>query len=191
MGRIRAVPPVKLFCGLLSGDDDLLRRARQLLEHQFGPADLVSDVWDFTQTDYYREEMGPRLRRVFVAFDRLRHPTELAEAKIESNVIEQRIADDVMAPDIARPVNIDPGYLDPGKLVLATTKDRAHRICIGRGIFAEVTLQFVADQWRSAEWTYPDYQTPHYHAWFTTLRERLRAQRRALESQMHSDEPAA
>lgn len=189
MGRIRAVPPVKLFCGLLSGDDDLLRRARQILEHQFGPADVVSDIWDFTQTEYYREEMGTGLRRVFIAFEQLCHPTVLAEVKIETNAIEQRIADDVLATEIARPVNIDPGYLDPGKLVLATTKDRAHRVCIGQGIFAEVTLQYVADRWRSAEWTYPDYQTPHYHAYFTQVRDRLRVQRRSLDSQRDRDVP--
>lgn len=191
MGRIRATPPVKLFCGLLSGDPDLLRRAQQMLTHVYGPSDLVSPVWDFTQTAYYAEEMGLNLKRVFVAFERLIQPTRLADIKAETNDFEQQIIDDVLSPDIARPVNFDPGYLDPGKLVLATTKDRAHRVCIGRGIYAEVTLQFVADNWKPAEWTYPDYQTPHYQAYFTQVRNRLREQRKSLDEVLQRDDPTA
>lgn len=189
MGRIRSVPPVKLFCGLLSGDDDLLRRTRQLLERRFGAVELPSETWDFTQTHYYDEEMGPELRRQFLAFERLMHPADLAEIKIETNALEQRLADDIADDACARPVNIDPGYLDPGKLVLATTKDRAHRICIGRGIFAEVTLQYVAGQWRASEWTYADYQTPHYQAYFTQVRERLMRQRSAAEAAANGGAP--
>ena len=47
-----------------------------------------------------------------------------------------------------RPLNLDPGYLTLGKLVLASTKDFAHRIYLGRGIYAEVTLYYRHRRWQ-------------------------------------------
>jgi len=182
MARPRAARPVKLFAGLLSGDVDLLRRARQLLTRRLGPVDLESDVWPFDQTDYYAAEMGPDLKRWFVSFATLVPPDGLAEIKLETNAVEERIAGDCLLPDISRPVNIDPGYLDLTKLVLATTKDRGHRIYLGQGIYAEVTLQYAEGRWQTHPWTYPDYAQAACHAFFVQVRERFRAQRRALET---------
>ena len=48
-----------------------------------------------------------------------------------------------------RAVNIDPGYLDGARLVLASTKDHAHRIWLRDGIYAEVTLRFRFGRWQS------------------------------------------
>lgn len=76
--------------------------------------------------------------------------------------------------DESRPLNIDPGYISEAKLVLATTKDRDHRIYLSGGIFAEVTLHFRAKQWTSSRWTYPDYQREDFQAFFTKCRNLLR-----------------
>lgn len=179
MGRVRDPQPVKLICGLIGGDADLLRRARQLLGKRVGAIDLESDLWPFTQTDYYAAEMGPDLKRCFVAFDRLVGPGVLPEIKIETNAIEMQIADEALDPHIVRPVNLDPGYVDPGKLVLATTKDRSHRVYLASGIYAEVTLHRVDNTWQPWPWTYPDYLQPEYHAFFERVRTRLIEQRRA------------
>lgn len=178
MARARAPQSVKLICGLLSGDVDLLRRARQLLVRRFGPVDLESDLWPFDQTDYYEDEMGPDLRRRFVSFQRLIQPGLLADVKDDTNEIERQIADQCAALELPRPVNLDPGYVDLGKLVLATTKDRSHRIYIGRRMYAEVTLHFMEGRWQPWPWTYPDYRRPAYHEFFVRVRERLREQRR-------------
>lgn len=178
MGAPRRPQPVKLFCGLLSGDVDLLRRARQFLVRRFGPTDLESEVWPFRDTRYYAEEMGPDLLRCFLSFRPLIQPHALAEIKLETNAIEAEIADQCLRPDVSRPVNIDPGYLDPGKIVLATVKDRSHRIYIGQGIYAEVTLYYADQAWRAWPWTYPDYQRAEYHAYFQAVRQRLLEQRR-------------
>jgi hypothetical protein len=172
MARPRPAKPVKLFAGLLSGDVDLLRRARQLLTRRWGPIDLASDFWPFDQTDYYTPEMGPGLQRWFLSFENLVPPDHLAEIKLETNALEQRLAEDCLLADIPRPVNIDPGYVDLTKLVLATTKDRGHRIYLGHGIYAEVTLQYAHGTWQTLPWTYPDYTRPEYHAFFTRIRER-------------------
>ncbi|MFQ5805066.1 MAG: DUF4416 family protein [Phycisphaerae bacterium] len=180
MARPRTPQPVKLICGLLSGDIDLLKRARQLLVRRLGPVDLESDIWSFDQTDYYEEEMGPDLKRLFLGFERLSHPDALPGIKHETNAIEDQLAEQCAALEIARPVNLDPGYVDLGKLVLATTKDRSHRIYIGQQMYAEVTLHFTGGRWQSWPWTYPDYRRAEYHEFFVLVRERLRAQRHEL-----------
>ncbi len=169
---------MKLFVGLLSGDMDLFRRARQLLTRQYGPTDAESELWPFDQTDYYADEMGPDLQRWFLSFERSISPDELAEIKRATNTLEATIADQCLAVEIPRPVNLDPGYIDLTKLVLATTKDRGHRIYLRRGIYAEVTLQYERGGWQTLPWTYPDYTRTEYHAFFTDARARLLEQRR-------------
>ena len=192
MARPRSAKPVKLIVGLLAGDDDLLRRATQLLVREYGPTDLESEVWPFDQTDYYEPEMGPDLKRRFLSFARLIRPDTLPEIKRHTNEIEQRIADDCLLPGASRPVNLDPGYVDLGKLVLATTKDRAHRIYLGAGIYGEVTLQYRAGAWQPWPWTYPDYHSPHYHAFFKHVRDRYHAQRNEMADLLNpsSETPA-
>ena len=50
--------------------------------------------------------------------------------------------------------------LDLAKVVLASTKDYSHRLYIGDGIFAEVTLRYQQRTFQAWEWTYPDYRLP-------------------------------
>jgi hypothetical protein len=79
-----------------------------------------------------------------------------------------------------RPLNLDPGYITLAKLVLASTKDHAHRIYLGAGMFAEVTLYFKGGQWLPREWTFPDYRRSDYQRFFLQVRERLRASKPGL-----------
>ena len=192
MARPRVARPVKLIVGLLSGDPDLLRRARQLLVREHGEVDLESELWPFDQTDYYEAEMGRDLRRQFLCFEGLVPPRSIAETKLQTNELETRIAEDCLLPDRPRPVNIDPGYLDLAKLVLATTKDHGHRIYLDLGIYAEVTLHYRDGAWQPWPWTYPDYRQPGYHAFFDRVRERYRIQRNETDAwagQTHEDTP--
>lgn len=59
--------------------------------------------------------------------------------------------------------------------MLATTKDRDHRIYLDNGIFAEVTLHYRQGVWEKSRWTYPDYQRPDFHEFFNQCRAYLRA----------------
>ncbi len=190
MAKPRPARPVKLFAGLLGSDPDVLRRARQFLSRRYGVVDFESELWPFAQTDYYELEMGPDLKRWFLGFERLVPPDQLAEIKLETNALEREISDDCRLPDVARPVNIDPGYIDLRKLVLATTKDAGHRIYLGRGIYAEVTLQYSHGVWQKHPWTYPDYTQAEYHEFFTLVRERYRQQHRELADQTSDDRAA-
>ena len=62
----------------------------------------------------------------------------------------------------ATAVESRPRLPDPGKLVLASTKDFAHRIYLSRGIYAEVTLQYRHRRWEHHEYTFPDYRREDY-----------------------------
>jgi hypothetical protein len=167
-----------LIVGLLAGDESLLAMARTAVERAFGAIEATSDVWPFEMTHYYEDELGPSIVRQFVTLVEPFPLDRLAEAKLTTNELEAWISQEMKRPAGLRPVNIDPGYITLGSLVLATTKSRAHRIYLGSGIFAEVTLCFESGQWRSWPWTYPDYASPTYHAFFTDVRNRLKQRRR-------------
>jgi hypothetical protein len=56
-----------------------------------------------------------------------------------------------------RRVNIDPGYMLRERFVLASGKNFSHRIYIGEGIYADLTLIYQKGSFKKLPWTYPDY----------------------------------
>jgi hypothetical protein len=160
--------------GLIGRPERLAEVVRQL-PRIFGTVDFLSDRLRFDFTAYYAAEMGEGLERQFVAFRRPIRPEQLVDIKLRTNRLEQRS----FSARGKRQVNIDPGYLTLSKLVLATTKDHQHRVYLGRGIYAEVTLRFRAGTFAPWDWTYPDYRTPAYIAIFNQLRARLLTERSA------------
>ena len=178
MGQIQSPEPVKLFVGMLSAYPGAFAEAEARLGHVLGKADLHSDMFAHEFTDYYRDEMGHPLLRYFISLEDPIPPERLVTIKRLTNEIEADIASRGEWP-VARPVNLDPGYVAPSKLVLASVKDFAHRIYLGDGIYAEVTLQYRRGEWTKLPWTFPDYRTPEYHAFFTQVRGRLMAAREA------------
>ena len=167
MGQIRSYPPVKLIVGIITAVPDLLPGVHQRLSEQFGQVDFASDLLPFDYTNYYEAEMGKDLKRQFVSFEKLISAEELASAKCFSNTVECEFAEGDTA---SRPVNLDPGYISAAKLVLASTKDHAHRIYLQDGIYAEITLKFYRKSFQPWEWTYPDYRTPNYIDIFNHIR---------------------
>jgi len=159
MGRMHTPDPVKLICGFIFANQNVLQQAVERLQVRLGNIDAHSEIFPFTHSSYYRQEMGPDLGRLFVAFERLIRCEQLPEIKILSNGLEENLAVS-SAGRLKRRINIDPGYLEASKLVLASTKNFSHRIYLGRGIYGEVTLQYRADRFHPLPWTYPDYQDP-------------------------------
>ncbi len=172
--------PAKLIVGMLSGRRELLGEAGERLSRDHGPVDLRSRVWDFDFTDYYQRQMGTGLLRQFISFERLVPPEAIAAVKQGTNGIEAEFAA-AGAGGPPRPVNLDCGYVTEGKLVLASTKDFAHRIYLGGGIFAEVTLEYAGGAWRAGPHTFPDYASGLYDEFLTAARSRLAAQLRRKE----------
>jgi hypothetical protein len=177
-------PPVKLTVGLILSQDAPVVALRRQLEASYGRVDLETAILPFAATRYYEREMGPQLRRLFWSCERLIAAERLADIKRETNAMEQAYAMHD-GSDWRRRVNLDPGYVDLAKLVLATTKDRQHRLYLGRGIYAEVTLRFTGGRFVPWDWTYPDYRTPEYLAFFDAARRRYRQQLTALLAEPH------
>ena len=117
--------------------------------------------------------MGPELKKVLVGFSEPVDPAELADWKNQSNRWEQAYAETSSHPD-ERPLNLDPGYLSQAKFVLATTKDRDHRLYLRDGMFAEITLTYVGKVWNHHRWTYPSYRSEEVAEFANRCRERLR-----------------
>jgi hypothetical protein len=132
---------------------------------------LASLTYDFTQTDYYERMMGPGLRKRLLAFHDLVALDAFAEIKLLTNALEAEVRGGWAEP---RPLNLDPGLLTLGKFMLATTKDQAHRIYLGKGIFAEVTLRYQAGSFPPWPWTYADYRLPNVVAFLNEARELYR-----------------
>jgi hypothetical protein len=176
VGTARDAQPVKLIASLLTGNPALLAEVRSGLLSRFGPIDFESALLPFDHTDYYTPEFGPSLQRQIVTFEWLVTPSELPNIKRQTNDLEWSIA-----AGEKRPVNIDPGYVSLGKMVLASTKDHAHRLYLGQGIYGEITLTFRRGRFCPWPWTYPDYASEQYCAMFDEIRRLYKAQLRGRE----------
>jgi len=144
--------PAKLIVGFFLQDKTLAGGVVRDLQECLGPVDMISRWIDFDFTTYYHKEMGALLSRRLVVFKSLVAQTGLADVKLATNRLEQSYA-----RQGRRRVNIDPGYLLPERFVLATGKNFTHRIYLGQGIYADLTLIYQKGAFRTLPWTYPDY----------------------------------
>ena len=165
MGAPKIPVPVKLIAGVLAASDALLEEAAVALNEHYGSVDAVSSAIDWTVSTYYRSEMGAVVRRQFLSFKRLIGPDDLPGVKLATNGLEER-----WRTASGRQVNIDPGYIATTKLVLASTKDAAHRIYLGQGIYAEVTLLFSNGTFQPHAHTYRDYAAADAVEFFNGVR---------------------
>ncbi|MDY7042053.1 MAG: DUF4416 family protein [Chloroflexota bacterium] len=165
MGEVKKPLPVKLIVSAFAGGEGLLAEAKARLVAEFSPIDYESVLLPFDHTAYYTPEFGPRLVRRIWAFEELVAQGELAAIKRRTNDIEME-----WAVGGRRRINLDPGFVSYSKMVLATTKNHAHRIYVGEGIYAEVTLHFRAGTFRAWPWTYPDYASLPYLEIFNQIR---------------------
>jgi hypothetical protein len=175
MGTAREPQPVKLIASLLTGEPDLLSGVKDALVQIYGPIDFESELLPFEHTEYYAPEFGPGLQRQIVTFEKLVDPGDLPAIKQQANDLEWSLAQ-----EDKRRVNIDPGYVSLGKMVLASTKDHAHRLYLGEGVYGEGTLTYQQGRFRPWPWTYPDYASDEYCAMFDRIRERYKVQLRDL-----------
>lgn len=176
MGSPSQTAPVLLLVAAFSRHEAALEWARERVAAAWGPLALESPRYDFAETDYYAAAMGAGLKKCFWACERPIDPGTLPALKLAANAWEAEYAALGRHAE-PRPLNIDPGYLTPAKLVLATTKDFAHRLYLSEGIYAEITLSFRHGAWQAAPWTFPDYRRVDYQEFFTACRRRLSALR--------------
>jgi len=177
MGDITEPAPVLLILAAFSRHARALAWGLEQSVAAWGPLALESPRFSFVETDYYEPTMGPGIFKCFWAYERLIDPARLAELKLQTNAWEAEYATSGGHAE-PRPLNLDPGYLTPAKLVLASTKDHAHRMYLSRGIYAEVTLFYKDRRWQPRDWTFADYRRPDYQQFFSLCRAYLRRRER-------------
>jgi hypothetical protein len=178
MGQANSPSAVLCLLAAFSRHEEALAWGREKMESVCGPVALVSPAFEFSETAYYRSTMGESLKKQFFAFEQLIDPARLIDLKLQTNALENEYAALGKHAE-ARPLNLDPGYITLAKLVLASTKDHSHRLYLGQGIYAEITLSFRGGGWQPAEWTYPDYRRADFQKFFTECREYLKRTARA------------
>ena len=166
MGQANIPPAAKIIIGLIYHNSAIKVQALASLERRLGKIDFYSQEMDFNYTDYYEQELGKPLKRIFVSFKLLRQESLLSGIKLYTNELEKHFS-----LQEKRQINIDPGFLNSGKLILATTKVQKHRIYLGKGIFAEVTLFYGRGTFKPWPWTYLDYRTKEYIDIFNSIRQ--------------------
>jgi hypothetical protein len=173
MATLLEQQPVKAIISVLTAEPNILPTVYQQLTDRLGPIDYTSELLHFDSTPYYEIEMGEGIQRQFISFGNLIDAGTLADKKLWTNQVEQVFA---QKDTSQRRVNLDIGYVTMAKLVLATTKNNAHRIYLRDGIYGEITLRFYRKTFQPWEWTYPDYRSPAYIAIFNHIRTIYREQ---------------
>ncbi|WP_028575447.1 DUF4416 family protein [Desulfonatronovibrio hydrogenovorans] len=164
--------PGKPFLSILSSKWELFWPALQKkLEEHLGPADYLTDPFCFTETSYYDDELGLPISRRILSFDRLCQLDSLVWTKLFTNTLEQE-----HTLKGKRIFNLDPGILSMERLVLATGKNFTHRIYLGQGIWADLTLIFTKGDWQDLPWTFPDYKSEKIKTHLRTIRNRYHQQ---------------
>ncbi|MGH0053087.1 MAG: DUF4416 family protein [Sphaerochaetaceae bacterium] len=171
MGREQGFTPQRLIMGVLISRQELIPTVIEHLVTLYGPLLDCSEPKVFSYTDYYDEEMDGKPLRFYLSFKELVDPSCLAAIKRQTDDLEK-----LFCEQGNRRVNLDPGLLSLANLILATTKNRAHRIPLRDGIYAELTLLYANKQFQSFPWTYADYKSEVVKELFSSWRESYRKQ---------------
>lgn len=160
----------KLVAGVMLSEgvtpDTIWRR----LESEFGPTDFIGNPYPFSFTSYYEPEMGSRISKYIVSFRHPIDPQTLSAVKHRTNEIENEFA-----VDGCRRINLDPGIMDLNRFILATTKNRGHRIPLADAIYGELTLIYIRGRFEPLPWTYADYKTDAVRADLETVRKIIKS----------------
>lgn len=175
MSLPRPPAPAKLVIGVLLKEQALFGELARRLAGRFGPPEMISPWFSFGYTSYYEREMGAPLLRRVAAFSELIAQDGLAAIKRTTNALEAEYR-----TEEGRRVNIDPGYLLLERFVLATGKNFSHRIYIGEGIYADLTLLFQKGGFQPLPWTYPDYADRPLSDFLLRVRRRYAAELKML-----------
>ena len=167
--------PVKPVAAIFSADREKIALAARRFEEEVGRIDYVSPETAFDQTRYYEAEMGQPLMKRFFSVEKLMDPADLVEIKVWTVELESS-----HTLEGKRTFNVDPGYISAERLVLATGKNSTHRIYLGRGVWADLTLVYERGRFRTLPWTYPDYASEAVRRAMTDIRKKYLDQLREM-----------
>lgn len=177
MGHLKKPQPVQLVIGLIYGSRANLEEIESGLASEFGEIEIKSPPFDFDVTDYYEDEMGSGLRRVFYGFKELIDPGDIVDIKLTVLRMEEDTG-----WEGARTVNLDPGYMDFNKLILVSAKFLAQKVYLTKGVYADPTIYYDKG-WKVYDWAFPDFKSGRYNKFFTELRKLYKAKMRRLSGE--------
>ncbi len=157
--------------GALYSDPEIFGRTGIILGEHFGEIFLISPAVPWDHSSHYGDELGLPINRRFIFFRNIFDTGTLADIKLKTNEIE-----DALSVDGRRRINLDPGYITLAKVVLASTKNYSHRICLGKGIYAEITLIYRHNTktFTPHMFTYTDYRDKENIDLFLKIRNELK-----------------
>jgi hypothetical protein len=173
MGSCKTPAKVKLIIGILGESQEILNPIREILSARLGPEEEILEPIPFSWTRFYSQELGENPWRSFVSYEELIPRETLVDIKLFTNELEMK-----HSREDKRRINLDPGYLTLGQLFLASTKDQRQRVYVRDGIYVEPTLYFQDGAFHPFPWTYRDYQSDEYRAYFFKARSKLAYQKR-------------
>ena len=171
MLKDRSSEKAHLFIGMLYSRAEIFTLSKERLEKKHGDIFYASQPVQWDSSTFYRDELGWPIYRQFIFFKDAVDPGTLADIKLETIAIEG-----LFSEAGKRRINLDPGYITLAKVVLASTKNYSHRIYLGKGIYAEITLIFRKDRNLYAPhlFTYRDYQDKMCIDMFMYVRDELK-----------------
>ena len=161
--------PAKALIGVLFQKDEIYQQFLRHLETIEVEIELESEIYKFDSTDYYQEEMGSGLFRIFLSVKGLYPVEQSVSLKNETNSWENEWKEAGK-----RTLNLDPGYLDLHKVMLLSGKEGPQKIYLGGGIWADLNLIRTARRFEALPWTFPDLRESRYHPFFERVRENLK-----------------
>ena len=177
------VEPVKanLTISVMFTEEALLEEIRAILKKKYGEIDAISEVYDFSSiSPYYNPEMGSDIKKIVFSFKEPVARDILKEIKLFCVKLEKKYS-----KNGNRLVNLDPGLVTLENFILATGKNYSHRIYLGSGVFAEVTLMFgKKNMIKELPWSYRDYLYEPARSFLLEVRELYRVKRAALLKNM-------
>jgi len=157
--RLKAAPSVKLIVAIMSGADADQSSVEEEMIRLLGPIQRRSERYDFSAfSNYYDDELGGRVAKYFVSFQRVIEADKLVSVKLITEGLEEKYRVQ-FNEEFRRTVNLDPGYVTGWNVVLSTVKNHSHRLYFGEGVFGELTLRYQNRAFRPLPWTYPDYRS--------------------------------
>ena len=174
MSELTNPVPVNLIIAVMYTDESLMTEVRDIIQKKYGPVDKTSEIFVFSDiSPYYDPEMGAGIKKVIFSFEKTVARDFLVEVKLDCVNIEKQYSENGK-----RNINLDPGLISLENFILATGKNYSHRIYLGKGVFAEVTLMFgKKNEIKELPWTYRDYLFEPARTFLLETRELYRIKR--------------
>jgi hypothetical protein len=168
--ELQIPPPVVLFYSVIYSKSHFKEQEIISLLATNGPFQVLNPTHN-PSVEYYSKEMGKELARVILSSLTLVQRDSLAEFKLEAIDLEKKFSKNQL-----RTINIDPGFLSLENMILATSKPYAHRVSIGKGVYADLNYIYSRGTYNATPWTYPDYLCEEKLSYFHKIREHLKSE---------------